>query len=111
MTATEAALKMSNERGYVVIGFLIGGAGELLVIPGDSFREFAGELLIGYKLVVLERTNRADWDEQVVAMFGCKSFDKNPWKEKDPFYRCELKSDATATKIKDGPGREILAQG
>ncbi len=94
MTATEAAMKMQQERGYVVIGFPESVEGH----DGEIVTSFAGQTLLGHNLVVRTETNYADWQAQVAAIFGAKhpANKKHPKKAGQTFFRCDLVSEKSA---------------
>ena len=77
LTAMGAAQRMMQERGYVVIGY----PPNHIMLPKLHERvwEFAGWILPAFwALDVVGKTDRADWDTQVVAIFGNAEYDKNP---------------------------------
>lgn len=101
MTATDAARKVQEKRGYVVVGLPMWSDNHL--IPGDTLTRFAGQPLQGCELRVTEPTNRKDWNAQVIAIFGSKAYDKNPARG-NMYYRCEL----IPTQL-TGPGNDPTA--
>ena len=90
MTGEAAAVKMQKERGYVVIGFPPPVDGEAQ-IP-TIHREFAGALLASHNLMIIGPTDRADWETQVVAIFGPKhrANRSHPPLDGERFYRGTL---------------------
>lgn len=90
MTGEAAAVKMQEERGYVVIGFPPPVENEA---PIPSIQtEFASTKLLFHKLVITGSTDRADWEAQGVAIFGAKSpvNKRHPPADGQRFFRCTL---------------------
>ena len=87
MTATIASVRMMHERGSVIISFPNGEA----LTPGWRTSTFANrELKYGLLLEIEAPTDRAEWDRQVLALFGDAKYDKNPHAPGETYYRCKL---------------------
>lgn len=90
MTGLDAAKKMMKERGYVVVGILP----HLPCKVGEILFNFAGAYLDDHELVVTKPTDLADWDAQVLAIFGDPKKDKNGKKVKGggTYWRATLRA-------------------
>jgi hypothetical protein len=92
VTGEVAAIKMQTERGHVVIGC---PPQDKFPQIGDRIQHFAGAFLLTHVLHVIAETDRADWEEQVKAIFG----PKHPANRKHPklpgqrFFSCTLEDD------------------
>ena len=85
----QGMLEALKERGYVVIGWKLGGILEPLKY-GEKLYSFANKDIPGHCLMVGAKTDKRDWRIQGEMLFG------KPWKDpskrhrKDQFYRCAL---------------------
>jgi hypothetical protein len=93
MTATDAALKMMKQRGYVVVACLGEQLPEDEPAVGNTLDKFAGCFLPCYLLEITEPTDRADWEAQVLAIFGKPKRPLNGDDLTATFWRCKLIDD------------------
>lgn len=102
-----AALRMMEDREYVVIGFPPKCCD---VEQGDVIYQFANQSIPGYELVIAKPTKRADWDAQAKAISKFDPTIRNPTRERgQKFFRCilaplpaALQSTETEGQTKDG---------
>lgn len=89
-TGEAAAINMQKERGYVVIGFPPKLEGEVAISKIQT--NFAGAALLSHNLLLLCKTDRQDWDDQVVVIFGAghRACKKHPPHAGQRFFRCTL---------------------
>ena len=83
---TRAAAHMMEERGYVVVG------GRTPFKIGELLHHFGGNGYLGpnWRLEITETTDRADWDEQFVMLFGPDVPNPDDSSLPGGYYRCEL---------------------
>ncbi len=88
--ALSAAIRMMEERGYVVIG--IPPHSILDIEQGDVLHDFMNRPIPGYQLIVTKPTTRTDWDEQAGAIFqDGEGTVQNPTRERGQrFWQCRL---------------------
>ena len=67
MTPTDYARMLMKSRGYVVVGFRYDSE----LIP-EVVHSFGNGRLESCQLRITEKTDRKDWDSQLIAMFGNK---------------------------------------
>jgi hypothetical protein len=91
--ATQAARKMMELRGYVVVGMKHDA--EMIPAPGIKCLAFAGMALQNALLILTEPTDRKDWDAQMVYIFGDKTKNRSLAKKLNTasFWRAKLEVD------------------
>ena len=89
--ATDAARKSAVKRGYVVVGYLPGSS---VVKVGDRVDEFGRTPLSGCYLEVIGIAERAEWEEQLIELFGNPGHGLNPPRSGEWFIKAKLVDEA-----------------
>jgi hypothetical protein len=91
MSATQAVRQLYAEYGHVVVGY---NPGATTVEVGQRLDEFGRSPLRGCYLEVIGIASRAEWEEQVINLFGNPRRDVSPPKIGQWFIKAKLVDEA-----------------